>query len=214
MGDIHAPGTRHRTSRLRASARVLRGRGPAGAEGAGTQGLYAKMVDAFKKMGLEVVPGVGAHFDPSLHEAIMRAPSPDHPDGTVLQEFRRGFSIDGVLLRPAMVQASRHHSPRHTIKSPEIMVSSLSSINTSRSFWSGTSSHRNPRCQKHGSGCTRGAGVEIGQSIWIGTPPMFRIRSLIWHNDSHAMSSSARPEDMGNSILGGFIKSNASPVCH
>ena len=30
------------------------------------QGLYAKMVEAFKKMGLEVVPGVGTPFDPEV----------------------------------------------------------------------------------------------------------------------------------------------------
>lgn len=30
------------------------------------QGLYAKMVEAFKKMGLEVVPGVGMPFDPEV----------------------------------------------------------------------------------------------------------------------------------------------------
>lgn len=70
------------------------------------QGLYAKMVDAFKKMGLEVVPGVGTPFDPEVHEAIMRAPSDDMPDGSILQEFRRGFTIGGQLLRPAMVQVS------------------------------------------------------------------------------------------------------------
>jgi molecular chaperone GrpE len=70
------------------------------------QGLYAKMVEAFKKMGLEVVPGVGTPFDPEVHEAIMRAPSDEVADGTVLQEFRRGFKIGGQLLRPAMVQVS------------------------------------------------------------------------------------------------------------
>ncbi len=30
------------------------------------QGLYAKLVEAFKKMGLEVVPGKGAAFDPNV----------------------------------------------------------------------------------------------------------------------------------------------------
>lgn len=34
----------------------------------------------------------------------MRAPSDDVPDGTVLQEFRKGFMIGKTLLRPAMVQ--------------------------------------------------------------------------------------------------------------
>ena len=41
----------------------------------------------------------------------MRAPSDEVADGTVLQEFRRGFKIGGQLLRPAMVQV---RSPRHT----------------------------------------------------------------------------------------------------
>lgn len=38
------------------------------------QGLYAKMVDAFKKMGLEVVPGVGAPFDPEVGSAFQTLP--------------------------------------------------------------------------------------------------------------------------------------------
>lgn len=70
------------------------------------QGLYNKLVDAFKKLGLVVVPGLGSPFDPEVHEAIMRAPSDEVPDGTVLQEFRKGFMIGKTLLRPAMVQVS------------------------------------------------------------------------------------------------------------
>ena len=42
-----------------------------------------------------------------VHEAIMRAPSDEVPDGTVLQEFRKGFTIGKTLLRPAMVQVRR-----------------------------------------------------------------------------------------------------------
>ena len=34
----------------------------------------------------------------------MRAPSDEVPEGTVLQEFRKGFRIGSTLLRPAMVQ--------------------------------------------------------------------------------------------------------------
>lgn len=75
------------------------------------QGLYNQLVSAFKKMGLEVVPGQGTPFDPEVHEAIMRAPSDDVPDGTVLQEFRKGFKIGKTLLRPAMVQVSFSEGP-------------------------------------------------------------------------------------------------------
>jgi hypothetical protein len=63
------------------------------------------MVESFRGLGVEAVPGVGAPFDPELHEAIMREENDEVPDGTVLREFRRGFRLGGKLLRAAMVQA-------------------------------------------------------------------------------------------------------------
>ena len=36
----------------------------------------------------------------------MREASEDVPDGTVLEEFRKGFTLGGKLLRPAMVKVS------------------------------------------------------------------------------------------------------------
>lgn len=68
------------------------------------QGLYKQMVETFKSLGVEVVPGVGEPFDPNFHDAIMREPSNEVPDGTVLQEFRRGFRLGSNLLRPGMVK--------------------------------------------------------------------------------------------------------------
>jgi GrpE len=46
-------------------------------------------------MGLSVVPGVGTPFDPEIHEAILREPSADVPDGTVLQVRRAVCSTAG-----------------------------------------------------------------------------------------------------------------------
>ena len=63
------------------------------------------MVETFRNMGVEAVPGQGQPFDPEFHDAVMREASEDVPDGTVLQEFRRGFRIGNKLLRPAMVKA-------------------------------------------------------------------------------------------------------------
>lgn len=70
------------------------------------QGLYKQMVDLMRSLGVEAVPTVGSPFDPNVHDAIMREPSNAHPDGTVLGEFRKGFSLGGKLLRPAMVKVS------------------------------------------------------------------------------------------------------------
>lgn len=75
------------------------------------QGLYKQMVDILKALGVEPVDTVGAAFDPELHEAIMREPNDDVPDGTVLLEFRKGFRMGERLLRPAMVKVSFTDSP-------------------------------------------------------------------------------------------------------
>eukprot|EP01024_Parvocaulis_polyphysoides_P063245 TRINITY_DN7288_c0_g1_i1.p1 TRINITY_DN7288_c0_g1~~TRINITY_DN7288_c0_g1_i1.p1 ORF type:complete len:360 (+),score=83.14 TRINITY_DN7288_c0_g1_i1:148-1227(+) len=70
------------------------------------QGLYRQMVDIFRGIGISAVETVGSKFDPEVHEAIMREPNEEVPDGTVLEEFRKGFTIDGKLIRPAMVKVS------------------------------------------------------------------------------------------------------------
>jgi molecular chaperone GrpE len=70
------------------------------------QGLYKQMVDIMKGLGVDAVDTVGAAFDPELHEAIMREPNDEVPDGTVLTEFRKGFKMGDRLLRPAMVKVS------------------------------------------------------------------------------------------------------------
>ncbi|PNH03123.1 Protein GrpE, partial [Tetrabaena socialis] len=68
--------------------------------------LYKQMVELMRSLGVEPVPTTGTPFDPAIHDGIMREPSNEHPDGTVLQEFRKGFAIGGKLLRPAMVKVS------------------------------------------------------------------------------------------------------------
>lgn len=68
------------------------------------QGLYKQMVDSFRSLGVEAVAGVGHPFDPNFHEAIMQEENDDVPDGTILQEFRKGFKCGDKLLRAAMVK--------------------------------------------------------------------------------------------------------------
>lgn len=49
------------------------------------QGVYKQMVELMKAVGVSAVPGEGSAFDPNVHDAIMREPSADVPDSTVLQ---------------------------------------------------------------------------------------------------------------------------------
>lgn len=51
---------------------------------------------------------VGKPFDPSNAEAVATAPDRTVPDGTVLNEARRGYAIDDDILRPAQVVVATH----------------------------------------------------------------------------------------------------------
>ena len=64
------------------------------------------MVELMRSLGVESAPGEGAAFDPEVHEAIMREEDDSVEDGTVLQVLRRGFLVEGQLLRAAMVKVS------------------------------------------------------------------------------------------------------------
>jgi molecular chaperone GrpE len=58
-------------------------------------------------LGVQPIEAVGAPFDPRLHEAIEQRRSADHPDGTVIAEMRRGYTLGGRVLRPAQVVVSK-----------------------------------------------------------------------------------------------------------
>lgn len=68
--------------------------------------VYKSLMDTLKKLGLEPIIAEGAPFDPHQHQAIGRVESADHEDGTVLQEYQRGYRFKGRLLRPTMVQVA------------------------------------------------------------------------------------------------------------
>ena len=48
----------------------------------------------------------GELFDPNLHEAVMREPTADYPEGTVIEELRRGYVLGEQVLRHAMVRVA------------------------------------------------------------------------------------------------------------
>jgi molecular chaperone GrpE len=45
----------------------------------------------------------GSPFDPREHEAIAGVPGTGLPDGTIVEEVRRGYRLRDRLIRPALV---------------------------------------------------------------------------------------------------------------
>jgi len=84
-------------------------RAAAGAENELVRGIeliYGRLLETLKKQGLEAIEAQGKPFDPHQHEAIGRVESTEHEDGTVVQEYQKGYRFKGRLLRPSMVQVS------------------------------------------------------------------------------------------------------------
>jgi len=72
----------------------------------GIEGLRQQFIASYETLGFQRVPTAGAPFDPQVHEAIAHLPHPQHPEGTVIQESRAGFTDELGLLRPAQVVVS------------------------------------------------------------------------------------------------------------
>ena len=68
--------------------------------------LLKQLTGLLEKHQVTVVPGVGAIFDPNVHEAVVRDVSPDHEEGEILEEFRKGYMIKDRLLRPSQVRVA------------------------------------------------------------------------------------------------------------
>ncbi len=64
-------------------------------------------VDAVSKFGVEVVNPEGEAFNPEFHQAMSMQPSADVKPNTVIAVMQRGYTLNGRLLRPAMVMVSK-----------------------------------------------------------------------------------------------------------
>jgi molecular chaperone GrpE len=73
----------------------------------GVELIHAKLDDLLRKRGVRPIDALGADFDPNLHQAVIHESSPDHREGEVIGELRRGYLIGDRLLRPAMVKVAK-----------------------------------------------------------------------------------------------------------
>ena len=68
--------------------------------------LQWQMSEVLRAEGLSPVATVGEAFNPYLHEAVEAVENVDKPDGTVLEELRKGYTLGEETLRPARVKVS------------------------------------------------------------------------------------------------------------
>jgi len=62
--------------------------------------IYDQMLDILKSHNVEQIKALGEKFDPALHEAMMKKPNPEQEENIVLEEFQKGYKLDGRVIRP------------------------------------------------------------------------------------------------------------------
>jgi molecular chaperone GrpE len=65
----------------------------------------------FKKENVEPIQAVGEPFDPSVHEVLSQMESNDHDENTVIEEYSKGYRMNGRVLLPSRVVTSKKPAP-------------------------------------------------------------------------------------------------------
>lgn len=72
----------------------------------GFQMILAQCKQILQDNGVVPFEVVGKQFDPHMHEAIETEETTDRPEGTIIQEFIRGYKMATRVIRPAKVKVA------------------------------------------------------------------------------------------------------------
>jgi molecular chaperone GrpE len=68
--------------------------------------IYDQMLDILKSHGVEQIEALGQQFDPALHEAMMKKADPEGQENIVIEEFQKGYKLNGRVIRPTKAVVS------------------------------------------------------------------------------------------------------------
>jgi len=76
----------------------------------GIQIVYDQVLDTLKSHGVEQIQAVGEKFEPALHEAMMQRYEAEEEENIVLEEFQKGYKLNGRVIRPSKVVVNKPSS--------------------------------------------------------------------------------------------------------
>jgi len=77
----------------------------------GTEMVTKKLWKVLNCEGLCPIDAVGKPFDPHIHEAVQEVETCNQPEGTVIEEVRKGYLLNDKVLRPSMVKVACNPRP-------------------------------------------------------------------------------------------------------
>mgnify|MGYP003574101772 FL=1 len=77
----------------------------------GTELTLKMLGDVMAKFGVQQIDPINQRFDPEYHQAMSLQPRADVPPNTVVAVVQKGYTLNGRLVRPAMVMVSQAAGP-------------------------------------------------------------------------------------------------------
>lgn len=74
----------------------------------GFEMILSQFKEILHNHGIVSFHSEGNTFDPQFHEAVEILETTDYPDGTIIQEFTKGYKSTGRTIRPARVKVAKH----------------------------------------------------------------------------------------------------------
>lgn len=83
-------------------------------------GVICRLFQAtLEKAGVKPIEALGHEFDPNFHQAVAQVETTDGRDNIAVEEVRKGYLLEGRLLRPAMVKVSKTKALNSELYNPE-----------------------------------------------------------------------------------------------
>jgi molecular chaperone GrpE len=73
----------------------------------GLEGILKNIDSLLASEGVREIEAVGTPFDPNVHDAIAYSARDDLEENTVTAEIRKGYMLNGRVLRPSLVEISK-----------------------------------------------------------------------------------------------------------
>ena len=85
----------------------------------GTEMIYQQVLKLLASYDIMPFESVGQVFDPNKHEALLKTPSADYPEGCVVMEISKGFMQGGRVVRHTRVAVSSGKPAEAQAASPD-----------------------------------------------------------------------------------------------
>ena len=73
----------------------------------GVEMIQKQFSTFLKNQKVEPIEAIGKDFDPTLHEVLNQQESEEHEENTVIEQYSKGYTLNGRILRPTKVVISK-----------------------------------------------------------------------------------------------------------